>query len=65
MNQPIDPEVLTFYRIVRTNPPTEEDMRSHHDLGLPLRSDTAEARLARGISLFDGPEESAWEAMAK
>lgn len=50
----MDGEFITLYRIVRTNPPTVDDMRSYAELGIPLlRDDPESRRLARGISLFD------------
>lgn len=43
-----------LYRIVEHNPPTQDDMRSYQELGIPLRVNTSEAsRRASGISLFD------------
>ena len=45
---------LTLYRIVRTDPPTLDDMRSYIDMGIPLRRNDPESlRRASGISLFD------------
>lgn len=59
-------ETEVFYRIVRTNPPTINDMRSHMELGIPLRRTDAEAlRLASGISLFDSIERARSQARRK
>lgn len=41
----------TFWRIVRTNPPTRNDFLSHAALGRRY-ADTARARQAEGISVF-------------
>lgn len=47
-------DIRVLYRIVSHNPPTTDDMRSYHELGIPLRSTTPEAqRRARGISLYN------------
>ena len=44
----------TFYRIVRTDPPTETDFLSHKALGRRLRHDTPEYRRSwEGISVYD------------
>lgn len=45
---------IVLYRIVKHDPPTQDDMRSYQELGIPLRVNTPEAlRRAGGISLFD------------
>lgn len=44
----------TFYRIVKTNPPTVEDFLSYKALGVPLRRDTPELRRSwDGVSVYD------------
>jgi hypothetical protein len=44
--------VPTFYRIVRTDPPTEADFLSFHALGRPLRNPTPETRrMWEGVSV--------------
>lgn len=53
-------------RVVRTNPPTVDDMRSYEALGIPLRRTDAESlRLARGVSLFDSLERARHQALRK
>lgn len=43
----------TFFRIVRTNPPTREDFKSHEELGRPLANPTPERlELWRSVSVF-------------
>jgi hypothetical protein len=55
-----------LYRIVVTNPPTLDDMRSYQDLGVALRNDAPEwRRLASGISLFDSLERAREKARRK
>jgi hypothetical protein len=47
----------TFYRIVKTDPPTEWDFLSHQARGLPLRHDTPERRRSwERVSVYDTPE---------
>lgn len=59
-------ETITLYRIVWTNPPTVDDMRSHQSLGIPLRRNDPESlRRARGISLFDSLERARKQAQRK
>jgi hypothetical protein len=42
----------TFYRVVRTNPPTEADFASHRARGVPLQHDTPEHRRSwEGVSV--------------
>lgn len=54
---------ITLYRIVRTNPPTGDDMRSHAALGRkPRGNDPEDLRLWRGISLFDSIERARAQA---
>jgi hypothetical protein len=49
--------VPTFYRIVKTNPPTEADFLSHAARGLPLRRDTPESRRSwERVSVYDSLE---------
>jgi hypothetical protein len=44
----------TFYRIVKTNPPTEAAFLSHEARGLPLRGDTAAMRRSwERVSMYD------------
>ncbi len=46
--------MLTFYRVVRTDPPEIEDFMSADSLGRNLTNPTAERRrLWRGISVYD------------
>jgi hypothetical protein len=46
--------VPTFYRILKTNPPTEADFLSYAALGRPLRRDTPELRRSwEGVSTYD------------
>jgi hypothetical protein len=55
----------TFYRVVKSDPPTEEDFRSHKARGIPLRRDTPELRRSwEGVSVYDA-EEKAREAIAR
>lgn len=57
---------ITLYRIVWTNPPTVNDMRSHQSLGIPLRRrDPESLRRAQGISLFDSRERAREQARRK
>lgn len=58
--------IVILYRIIRTDAPTIDDMRSHAELGIPLRRDDPETRrLARGISLFDSLEQARRQARGK
>ncbi len=58
--------VVIFYRITRTDTPTVNDMRSHVELGIPLRRDDPESRRrASGISLFDSLEQARRQARGK
>jgi predicted component of type VI protein secretion system len=46
-----------FYRIVKTDPPTEADSLSYEALGIPLRSDTPELRRSwAAILVFSTPD---------
>ena len=46
-----------FYRIVRTNPPTEADFLSYEALGRPLYRDTPELRRSwEAVSVYDEVE---------
>lgn len=59
-------ETRVFYRIVRTNTPTIDDMKSHVELGIPLRrTDAEDLRMASGISLFDSIEQARSQARRK
>ncbi len=59
-------EIVIFYRIVLTDPPTIDDMRSHLALGIPIRRNDPESlRLASGISLFDLLERARKQARRK
>lgn len=50
----MDDNVIILYRIVEHNPPTPDDMRSYHELGIPLRVRTPETlQESRGISLYN------------
>jgi hypothetical protein len=41
------------YRITKTDPPTQEDFLSFHELGMVLRKDTLSARCrSRGLSVY-------------
>lgn len=54
---------VTLYRIVWTNPPTVDDMKSNAALGRQPRAVTQEVwRLWRGISLFDSIERARRQA---
>ena len=45
---------VVYYRIVRANPPAEDDSRSHQARGRPLRHRTPQAvRLWSGVSRFE------------
>lgn len=58
--------VIVLYRVVVTNPPTIDDMRSYQDLGIPLRrTDPGSLRRASGISLFDSLERARTQARRK
>lgn len=58
--------VVLFYRIVLTDPPTIDDMRSYQELGIPLRrTDPESLRRASGISLFDTLERARKQARRK
>ena len=49
--------MATFYRIVKTDPPTEADFLSYRALGIPLRRDTPELRRSwEGVSVYDTME---------
>jgi hypothetical protein len=49
--------VPTFYRIVKTDPPTLADFLSHAARGLPLRRDTPELRRSwERVSVYDSLE---------
>ena len=55
-----------FYRIVTSDPPTLDDMKSYAALGIPLRRDDAVTRhLAQGISLFDSLDRARVQARRK
>lgn len=52
-----DSEFVTLYRIVRSMPPTVEDMMSNEALRKELRDDSDEVRrLWAGLSMFDALE---------
>jgi len=58
--------VVILYRVVLTDPPTVDDMRSYEALGIPLRRDDPESRrLATGITLFDSLERARRQARRK
>ena len=55
---------ITLYRIVWTNPPTVDDMKSNAALGRQPRADTPEVRrLWHGISLFDSFDRARRQAL--
>ena len=57
---------VLLYRIVRSDPPTIEDLRSHEEFGIPLRrDDPVSRRLASGISLFDSLDRARKQARRK
>lgn len=59
-------DTRTFYRIIRAEVATVEDMRSYSELGIPLRrTDPESLRLANGISLFDSLERARKQARRK
>lgn len=59
-------DLVILYRIVRTNPPAVDDMRSHMELGIPLRrTDPETLRMASGISLFDSIDRARKQAQRK
>lgn len=58
------PEYQTLYRIVLTDPPTLDDMRSYQALGMhPRRDDLESLRLMRGISLYNTEAQARKKAM--
>ena len=62
----MDDSVVILYRVVRTNPPAIDDMRSHLELGIPLRrTDPESLRMASGISLFDSLDRARKQARRK
>lgn len=66
MNGEPSSETVILYRVVLTNPPTIDDMRSYAELGIQLRRDKPESRRrASGISLFDSPERARKQARRK
>ena len=42
-----------FYRIVRDDPPTDADFKSHQAMGRPLRDPSLRRERAEGISVYD------------
>jgi hypothetical protein len=51
--------MATFYRVVKSNPPTEDDFLSHRARGVRLRRDTPEnRRLWEGVSVTNTSETS-------
>jgi len=59
-------ESVTVYRVIRTDISTPDDLRSHMELGIPLRRDDPESlRLASGISLFDSLQRARKQARRK
>lgn len=60
------PEYQTFYRIVRSNPPTLDDVRSYEELGIEPRGNDPEAsRLFRGISLYNTRQQARNQAAGR
>ncbi len=65
-NDWVSDNTIVLYRVVLTDPPTVDDMRSYVELGIPLRRDDPESRrLASGISLFDSLEHARKQARRK
>ena len=59
-------EIVILYRIVHTESPTVDDMKSYAELGIPLRHDSQEARRkAKGVSMFDSLEQARRQARGK
>src|SRR6476661_4656628 len=43
----------SFFRVVKSNPPTPDDFKSYHELRMPvLRHDPQSRRLAEGLSVY-------------
>lgn len=62
----MDDSVVILYRVVLTNPPVIDDMRSYQELGISLRSTDPESlRMASGISLFDSLDRARKQARRK
>lgn len=60
------PQAITLYRIVWTNPPTVEDMKSNAALGRqPRGNDPDVLRLWHGISLYDSIERARSQAQRR
>lgn len=53
------PDYRTFYRIVLTDPPSLDDMRSYDARGIkPRRDDPETLRLIRGISVYNTEQQA-------
>jgi hypothetical protein len=60
------PRTLTFYRIVRENPPTLDDFKSHRELGIPALDDDPEhLRMREGISVHATEAQSRAKARSR
>lgn len=56
----------TFYRIVRSNPPTLNDFKSHSELGIPALDDDPEhLRMREGISVHATEAQSRAKARSR
>ncbi|MGH2559037.1 MAG: hypothetical protein ACRDJH_08230, partial [Thermomicrobiales bacterium] len=42
-----------FYRIIRDAVPTQDDFKSHKELGRPLRDESNRRLWERGVSVYD------------
>ena len=55
---------MRLYRVTRDNPPTENDMRTHWDLGIRPANRRSDAAY-KEVSTFDTPEAAAAKARAR
>ena len=53
----------TFYRVVRSNPPTEADFLSDRERGRPEPADVRLLRLMDGLSVFDSEDRARGKAV--
>ena len=54
---------LDAFRVVKADPPSEDDFRSHYELGKPPRRHEREwAVMYMGLSMFREPDQAAWVA---
>ena len=58
---------MNFYRVVKSNPPTEEDFLSYAARGIPVRDPTDEETLllAAGVSVFATEAQARGRARAR